>query len=299
LNAERVVASGMSFPESPSLGPDGMVYVVELAGRRVTRVSPNGDTETFASIQGSPNGSAFGPDGALYICNNGGLWAAETSTGNEWGPGGYTPCIQRIWPDGTVETVIEAIDGQPLNSPNDICFGPDGGYWFTDPRWPDERGICPPGDLAYVDASGIPTRIETDLQMPNGLGVTPDGESLLVTASRTYTIHEFAIEGPGKLGAGRVFAHLDHGVFPDGICFDATGRIFCAGHGGSLVYVLSPTGEIEQRIPMHDKDISNLCFGGPEFKTLYVTESDMGRLAAIDWHTAGMVPFPMRSRGDR
>lgn len=275
------------------------MFVVELAGRRVTRVDPGGHAETVARIEGSPNGSAFGPDGALYICNNGGRWAAETSTGNQWGPGGYTPSIQRIWPDGAVETVIDSIGGQPLNSPNDICFGPDGGAWFTDPRWPDERGICAPGDIGYLAPSGDATRIPTELQMPNGLGVTPDGETLLVTASRTYTIHAFSIVGPGQLGPGRLFAQLDHGVFPDGICFDATGRVFCAGHGGSLIYVLSASGDIEERIPMADKDISNLCFGGPDYKTLYVTESDTGRLAAIDWHTPGMVPFPMRNRGDQ
>ncbi|MEO8696772.1 MAG: SMP-30/gluconolactonase/LRE family protein [Acidimicrobiales bacterium] len=299
MRTERILASGLAFPEGPSLGPDGSIFVVELAGRRVTRVVPDGHVETFATIEGSPNGSAFGSDGALYICNNGGLWAAETSTGDKWGPGGYTASIQRIWPNGTIETVIDSIDDQPLNSPNDICFGPDNGIWFTDPRWPDERGICPPGDLGYIAASGAATRIATDLQMPNGLGVTPNGDTLLVTASRTYTIHAFPIVASGQLGPERLFAQLDDGVFPDGICFDQSGRVFCAGHGGSLIYVLSPTGQIEERIPMDDKDISNLCFGGPTNTTLYVTESDAGRLAAIEWHTPGMVPFPMRKSGDR
>ena len=197
---ERVVATGLSFPEGPSMGSDGSILVVELAGRRVTRVQPDGAKETFATIEGAPNGSAFGADGALYICNNGGRWAAETSTGGKWGPGGYPASIQRIWPDSTIETVVSAIDGVALNSPNDICFGPDGGFWFTDPIWPDERGVCAPGDLAYAQPSGEAMRIHTELEMPNGLGVTDDGSTLLVTASRTFTIHAFPILGPGRLG---------------------------------------------------------------------------------------------------
>jgi gluconolactonase len=296
---ERVVATGLSFPEGPSMGSDGSIFVVELAGRRVTRVQPDGAKETFATIEGSPNGSAFGADGALYICNNGGRWAAETSTGGIWGPGGYPASIQRILPDRTIETVVSAIDGSPLNSPNDICFGPDGGFWFTDPIWPDEHGVCAPGDLGYARPSGEAVRIHTELEMPNGLGVTDDGSTLLVTASRTFTIHAFPILGPGRLGKAHHFATLDNGVFPDGICFDVAGRVLCAGHGGSLIYVFSSSGELEDKIDMEDIDISNLCFGGPNNRTLYVTESDMGRVAAIEWHTTGMTLFPAREVGGR
>jgi len=78
--------------------------------------------------------------------------------------------------------------------------GPDDGFWFTDPIWPDERGVCAPGDLGYARPSGEAVRIHTDPEMPNGLGVTDDGSTLLVTASRTFTIHAFAILGPGRLG---------------------------------------------------------------------------------------------------
>jgi gluconolactonase len=231
--------------------------------------------------------------------NNGGRWAAETSTGGHWGPGGFPASIQRILPDGTIETVVSEIDGVALHSPNDICFGPDDGFWFTDPIWPDERGVCAPGDLGYARPSGEAVRIHTDLEMPNGLGVTDDGSTLLVTASRTFTIHAFAILGPGRLGEARLFAALDHGVFPDGICFDVAGRVFCAGHGGSLIYVFSAEGVLEAKIEMDDKDISNLCFGGPENRTLYVTESDMGRVVAIEWPTPGMTLFPQREVGVR
>jgi len=294
---ERVVATGLSFPEGPSMGSDGSIFVVELAGRRVTRVQPDGAKETFATIEGSPNGSAFGADGALYICNNGGRWAAETSTDGKWGPGGYPASIQRILPDRTTETVVRAIDGVALNSPNDICFGPDGGFWFTDPIWPDEHGVCAPGDLGYARPSGEAVRIHTELEMPNGLGVTDDGSTLLVTASRTFTVHAFPILGPGRLGKPHLFASLDNGVFPDGICFDVAGRVLCAGHGGSLIYVFSSSGELEDKIDMEDIDVSNLCFGGPDNRTLYVTESDMGRVAAIEWHTTGMTLFPARGVG--
>jgi gluconolactonase len=66
-----------------------------------------------------------------------------------------------------------------------------------------------------------------------------------------------------------------------------------------LIYVFSSSGELEDKIDMEDIDISNLCFGGPDNRTLYVTESDMGRVAAIEWHTTGMTLFPARGVGGR
>src|SRR5262245_26896888 len=69
----REIASGLAFPEGPIALSDGSVLVVEIAGARLTRVSPSGRCETVAKLDGGPNGAALGPDGKCYICNNGGF----------------------------------------------------------------------------------------------------------------------------------------------------------------------------------------------------------------------------------
>jgi gluconolactonase len=297
MATERVLADGFAFPEGPSAGPDGDVYVVELAGGRVTRVEPDGTKHLFASLGGSPNGSAFGPDGCLYVANGGGRWAAETCTGNQWGPADGPGLVQRVRPDGSFETVVAEIDGQPLSAPNDICFAPDGGYWFTDPSWPDASGVVGPGSICYVGPDGIAVRAHTGLRFPNGLGVTAAGDTLIVAESTTFLLQAFPIRGPGRLGPPERFGALDQGALPDGLCFDDEGRVLCAGHGASALYVFPPGGgEPEEVVPLDDRDITNVCFGlGSRSRTLYVTESDVGRLVTLDWRTSGMVLHPARS----
>lgn len=293
---ETVVAAGFRFPEGPSLGLDGALYVVELAGRRVSRVDlATGERSTLAELGGSPNGSAFGPDGRLYVCNSGGRWAPEASTGGEPGPGDGPGLVQRVSLDGRSATLIEEIDGVPLNGPNDICFGPDGGFWFTDPSWPDGEGAIGPGTVCYGRRDGSTVRCHTGLLFPNGLGVTGDGSTLVVAESGTFKLHAFPILGPGELGAPSELAALPEGAIPDGLCFDARGRVLCAGHGASSIYVVpAGGGEPEAVIGMDDEDVTNLCFGGPDFRTLYVTESDSGRVVRVEWEERGMVLFPDR-----
>ena len=69
----RVLATDLEFPEGPVVMPDGSVVLVEIRGKRLTRVWPDGRKEVVAEIPGGPNGAAIGPDGKIYICNNGGF----------------------------------------------------------------------------------------------------------------------------------------------------------------------------------------------------------------------------------
>ncbi|MDW3220902.1 MAG: SMP-30/gluconolactonase/LRE family protein [Acidimicrobiales bacterium] len=290
----EVVATGFRFPEGPSVAPNGDIVVVELAGGRVSRVTPDGEVSTFAVLGGSPNGSAFGPDGNLYVCNGGGRWAAETSTGGSVGPADGDSLIQRVTPDGRATALIAAVGDRPLNAPNDICFDADGGFWFTDPAWPDHTGETPPGTICWSDTDGRVVDAHTGLEFPNGLGVTPDGATLIVAESRTNRLVAMAILGPGRLGEPRHFADLPGG-FPDGLCFDAEGNVLCAGHGaGSVVVYPAAGGAAIETITFDDADITNVCFGGPDMTSLFVTESDGGRLVRVEREVPGMVLFPDR-----
>jgi gluconolactonase len=77
----RVLATDLEFPEGPVVMPDGSVVLVEIRGKRLTRVYPDGRKEVVAQIPGGPNGAALGPDGRMYICNNGGFsWIPTKNT---------------------------------------------------------------------------------------------------------------------------------------------------------------------------------------------------------------------------
>jgi len=301
MTEEKILATGMQFPEGPAFDHEGRLFVVELAAGQVTRLLEDGTKSVAAKMGGSPNGLAFGPDRYGYVCNGGGRWAPEKSTGGDYGPGDSPSLIQRMAPDGSFETYIEEIDGVALNAPNDLCFDDQGGFYFTDPVWPDfsdpdalQKGL-PPGSVCYSPASGDPIRCHTGINFPNGLGVTEDGKTLIVCESGTSKLLAFDIDGPGKLANLRDFSQLDAGVIPDGMCFDGEGRILVAGHGSSTIFVVAPDGgEPIQRIAVNDKDVTNLCFGGERFSTLFITESDNGRVVTMEWDVPGMVLFPFR-----
>ena len=132
----RVLATGLEFPEGPVVMPDGSVVLVEIRGKRLTRIYPDSRKEVVAEIPGGPNGAALGPDGKIYICNNGGFaWRLEENL--------FRPAmmasdyvsgrIERVDPNtGAVSVLYDRCGGQKLNGPNDIVFDAHGGFYFTD-----------------------------------------------------------------------------------------------------------------------------------------------------------------------
>jgi len=133
-----IVAEGLGFPEGPVWMADGSVIVVEIKAGRVTRIRPDGRTETIATPGGGPNGLAIGPDGALYLCNNGGFaWSGDDGRGGGLMLPGNAAAdyaggrIERIdIASGRVERLYDACDGVPLSGPNDIVFDAAGGMWL-------------------------------------------------------------------------------------------------------------------------------------------------------------------------
>ena len=286
---ENVLAIGLMFPEGPSIGPDGQLYVVEIAGQRVSRVGTDGTVTTFADTGGGPNGCAFGPDGHLYVANNGGRWphdlpsTARARRAPE-GPG----VIQRISPDGVVETYLDGVGGSPLNQPNDICFDDRGGFYFTDPVWGGG-----PGRVVYCSAEGQATVAHTGLAFPNGLGVTHDGQFLVVCDSMTGMLWSFKIDFPGFLGDPKPNGHLGRRSVPDGFCFDAEANLIVAGHQTNCLFVFaSRDGRPLSTIALADQGPTNVCFGGPEHTTVFVTSSDVGQVTTLEWPVPGMKLFP-------
>jgi gluconolactonase len=296
---ETVIATGLEFPEGPVCDRDGTVYVVEIDGGRVRKILPDGTIAVFARPGGGPNGAARGPDGALYVTNNGGfLWknglpvgpAADYETGR----------IERIDAQGNVQRLYTSCDGKRLSAPNDLVFDAEGNFYFTDPvhrnpqiREPMDQPTKRRGSVYYATPDGKHIRrVATNLQHPNGIGLTPDGKTLLVAETFAGAICTFPIRSPGELGDRQPFGRLPQGYHPDGFCVDEEGYVLVCGVLGGGIVVFDPDGKQVDILPVADKAVTNAAFGGPERKTLHITESGLGRVVTRPWPRRGLVLFP-------
>ncbi|GJL88010.1 MAG: hypothetical protein DHS20C03_17190 [Minwuia thermotolerans] len=297
----RLVAEGLRFPEGPIALPDGDVLVVEIAAGRLTRVHPDGSKTVVATPGGGPNGAAMGPDGKCYVCNNGGFRILE-SKGRLFPldqPDDYSGGrIERIDIEtGAVETLYTHCNGHALKGPNDIVFDEAGGFWFTDHGKVRERDRDVTG-IYYAAADG--SRIEEMIfpsESPNGIGLSPSEDELYVAETHTGRVWAYALNGPGRLSApkqpirghqGRLIAGLPGHQLLDSLAVDSKGNVCVATiHNGGIT-VIPPDGSHYRHVPMPDPITTNICFGGPDMKTAWITLSSTGKLVAMDWPVPGL-----------
>jgi gluconolactonase len=287
------VTSGLQFPEGPVAMPDGSVIVTEIRGGRLTRVLPDGTKTTVAETGGGPNGLAVGPDGALYVCNNGGMTRSA--------PRGS---IQRVdIATGKVETLYSEAANAPLCAPNDIVFDTHGGFWFTDhgkthmdTRTRDVVGVF------YARPDGSSCReVIFPLDNPNGIGLSPDGRTLFVAETYTCKLWAFSIKGPGEIekmpptagglrvGGGGRFVYSPTGLrYFDSMAVEANGNVCAAMCGAGGIAVISPAGELVDVFETDDAYTTNICFGGADMKTAWITLSGSGRLVQAQWPRPGL-----------
>lgn len=298
----REIASGLRFPEGPIAMPDGSVVLVEMFGQCITRVWPDGSTETVAEVPGGPNGAAIGPDGALYLCNNGGCFT-PVDLGGMWLPGPFDESaylggrIQRVdLATGVVTDLYTECDGRPLRAPNDLVFDRSGGFWFTDhgirtERTSDRTGI----HYATADGSRIVEAVHP-VDTPNGVGLSPDGQRVYWAETHTGRVFQRTITGPGEVvDAGPLdfsvcLAGLPGLSLLDSLAVDAEGNVCVATIGQDAgITVVAPDGSgVVERHPMPDLLTTNICFGGPDLRTAYVTLSSTGKLVATEWPRPGL-----------
>lgn len=294
-----VLAEGLSFPEGPVVLPDGDIIVVEIASGRVTKVGNDGAKTVVAKPGGGPNGAALGPDGALYVCNTGGsTWSRE---------GGWRPLtraldnsggrIERIdLTAGKVERLYDRVGDILLSAPNDIVFDAHGGFYFTDHGHREGRRLDF-GAVFYAKADGsFIEQVAFPLIGPNGIGLSPDGTRLYVAETSSGRIWGYTIAAPGKLAAvdwpsptgGDLVAGLAGFWRFDSLAVEASGNIAVATLRQGGILVVSPQGQLVERIATDDPYTTNIAFGGPDRRTAYVTLSSSGRLVCMPWDRPGL-----------
>jgi gluconolactonase len=278
---------------------DGSVIVVELMGARVTRVQPDGKKETVAEPGGSPNGAAIGPDGALYVCNSGG-WEFRELLGMKI-PDTQLPAsheggrIERIDLDtGDVKVLYSQCDGHKLIGPNDLVFDKQGGMWFTDHARRDGR-VHHLGAIYYAQPDGSRiTEVVFPVDSPNGIGLSPDETRLYAAETHTGRVYAWNITGPGEVesnaagAAGVLVCGLPHMQLFDSLAVDGDGNVVVATLVTGALSVISPSGEVLDQVMTGDPMTTNVCFGGDDLRTAYVTCSGTGRLISLPWERPGL-----------
>lgn len=300
----REITSGLQFPEGPVAMKDGSVLVVEVTRGTLTRVRPNGTKEVVAETGGGPNGAAIGPDGMAYLCNNGGLKFAEDGSPTEGVPAGYAGgSIQRVnLASGKVETLYSECNGHRLRGPNDLVFDATGGFWFTDfgkveERQKDRTAVY----YAKTDGSLIKEMI-FPIDGPNGIGLAPGDTHLYVAQTFEGRVWQWEIPRPGELarvageggallagpGGGKLLIGLPGYQLLDSLAVDSAGNVCVATLINGGVTVISPEGSLVEFISTGDPLTTNVCFGGPDLRTAYITLTSLGKLVAMDWPRPGL-----------
>ena len=299
MHPHSIVAEGLAFPEGPVWCADGSVIVVEIKAGRITRVQPDGRTETVATPGGGPNGAAIGPDGALYVCNNGGFeWSAM---GDLTLPGGAAADyaggrIERVdLRTGSVERLYDSCDGVPLSGPNDIVFDADGGFWFTD-LGKHFHGSTSHGGLFYAHADG--SRIVCAVRGPNlnGVGLSPDGRTVYAAHTQERLLLAWDIVAPGEVEPsplpalpGRVVTSWPGRILLDSLAVESDGRIAQATLvERSGICSVDPATGAQEFFDFPDLLTTNICFGGDDMMDAWVCLSTTGRLARCRWPRPGL-----------
>jgi gluconolactonase len=186
--------------------------------------------------------------------------------------------------------------GRPLRAPNDLVFDVHGGFYFTDhgirdhaARTSDLTGIY----YALADGSAI-TEVAFPVEGPNGIGLSPDGTILYWAETHSGRVFRRQITSPGELApvlpldTGNVLCGLPGYQLLDSLAVDGDGNVCVATLVNGGITVIAPSGEVLQHVAVDDVLTTNICFGGPDHATAFVTASTTGRLLSMPWPYPGL-----------
>ncbi|MEI9888527.1 MAG: SMP-30/gluconolactonase/LRE family protein [Rhizomicrobium sp.] len=293
------IATDLKFPEGPVAMDDGSVILVEIWSGEITRIKTDGAKQTIAKPGGGPNGAAIGPDGHLYVCNNGGNFEMNLVGGlmipGHTPPGHKGGRIERVdIASGKVEVLYDSCDGQKLLAPNDLVFDTAGGFWFTDHASNNaERRLH--GGLYYALADGSKiTKVLRELTSPNGVGLSPDGRHVYYAETIPGRLWDLPLTAPGvaAIPAGFMPANFV-GAYPGLAYFDslgvqADGAVCVATILAGGISTFWPGTAKFEHTAFPDLLCTNICWGGRDMTTAYITMSSTGKLARCRWPAPGL-----------
>ncbi|MGB8489940.1 MAG: SMP-30/gluconolactonase/LRE family protein [Bacteroidales bacterium] len=248
------LAGDFSFTEGPTADKAGNVFFTDQPNDRIMEWSTRGVLSTYMQPSGRSNG--------MFFDNKGYLWSCADEKNELW----------RISPDKKVEVILNKYDGKLLNGPNDVWVGPGGSIYFTDPffkrTWWDHTSMPQDKQCVYYLSSDYKTlkRVAEDLVQPNGIVGTTDGKTLFIADMGAKKTWSYKIQKDGSLSDKTLFCEMGS----DGMTIDSEGNIYLTGRG---VTVFDRTGKKLGNFEVPESWTANICFGGRDRKSLYITAS--------------------------
>jgi sugar lactone lactonase YvrE len=241
--------------EGPACDRAGNIYAVSFARQpTIGRVTPDGKGEVFLEMPAGSlgNGIRFDRAGIMYVADY---------TGHN---------VLRVDP---ATRRIEVFAHEPaMNQPNDLAIGPDEVLWASDPDW--NAGT---GQVWRIGRDGNVSKVAGGMGTTNGIEVSPDGRTLYVNETVQRKVWAFTIQAGGTLSGKRLLIEFpDYGM--DGMRCDVDGNLYITRHGKGTVVKVSPAGKVLREVDVLGSKPTNLCFGGPDGRTCYVTEAERGQL---------------------
>ncbi len=249
-----VLAGGFEFTEGPAADADGNVFFTDQPNDRIMKWSTDGKLTEFMKPCGRSNGLCFDAQGNL--------WACADEKNEMW----------IIDPAKKVTVVVKDFEGKLLNGPNDVWLRPDGGMYFTDPYYKRPYWKRGPKEIAIEGVYYLTpdhkklTRVVSDQQKPNGIIGTPDGKKLYVSDIGGGKTYLYDIQNDGTLTGKKLFCKLGS----DGMTIDDRGNVYLTGRG---VTVFDRDGRQIEHIDIKENWTGNICFGGKDRQTLFITAS--------------------------
>ncbi|HWA98613.1 MAG TPA: SMP-30/gluconolactonase/LRE family protein [Pirellulales bacterium] len=250
------VHGGFQFTEGPAADTQGNLFFDDIPASRTYKLDPQNKLTVFREPSNNSNGLMFNGRGELVACEMQGQVVAIAADGTK------------------VRPIATQYQGKRFNAPNDLVIDSTGGVYFTDPHFRAPEPL-PQGVTAvyYVATDGTVTRLMDDLKAPNGVILSPDEKTLYVIPSLQEEMMAYPVEGPGKLGKGRVFCKLKQpegksGTGGDGLTVDERGNLYITS--GLGLQVFDKDGKALGIIALPEQP-ANCTFGGPNGTTIYAT----------------------------
>lgn len=241
--------------EGPAVDKDGNVYAVNFEKEgTIGKISMDGKPELFVTLpEGSVgNGIRFNSKGDMFV--------ADYTKHN----------ILKIDPASKEITVFAHEDS--MSQPNDIAIDSKDRIYASDPNWKGGTGR-----IWRIDTDGKVTLLDS-LGLANGIEVSPDNKTLYVNANREVLAYD--LDENGNVSNKKTIIKFDD-FGMDGMRCDVNGNLYIARFGKGAVVKLSPAGEVLKEIPLTGKKVTNVCFGGKDGQTVYVTLMDQGNLESF------------------
>ncbi|WP_350356710.1 SMP-30/gluconolactonase/LRE family protein [Fodinibius salsisoli] len=245
-----------SGAEGPAVDKVGNLYAVNYQRQQtIGKIYPDGTAEIFVELPGESigNGIRFNSKGDMLI--------ADYVNHN----------ILKV--DMDSREISAFAHNAKMNQPNDIAIGADDRLYASDPNWSEETG-----QLWRIDPDGQTVLLEKNMGTTNGITVSPDEKTLYVNESVQRKVWAYDLYSDGNISNKRLLiSFTDYGL--DGMRCDVNGNLYITRHGKGTVIKVSPGGEVLREIPAAEgKNITNLAFGGPDGRTVYMTVADTGNI---------------------